>query len=264
MKKKSSKKNIVSIDSRKKSTRKKAKKAVKKTTAKKLKNNPVKINKKTSKKKENSSSKMDVVTIHAGRKPLLREFVDINREVMDEFFDIMDVDTFQGSLDEVKRSLKKLILKDPCFLDPYKALAEIYLEEDLGDQSDKIMDRAYAMAMDLILDEKGNWPDRLHWGYIENRHIIRTISEKGIILWLKGENTIALDLFRRLLTTNPNDNPGVRYYMLAILMGIDFPEFMEMNSDEDYVNSDIDHWFQENHTKFPGEFDGLFESELMD
>lgn len=62
--------------------------------------------------------------------------------------------------------------------------------------------------------------DILEWGWLENRHIIRTILNKAISLWENNHMDEALNLFRNLLKTNPNDNVGARYYILAIRMNM--------------------------------------------
>ncbi|MBI4029547.1 MAG: hypothetical protein HY376_04250 [Candidatus Blackburnbacteria bacterium] len=60
--------------------------------------------------------------------------------------------------------------------------------------------------MKLIVDGKGDYPVELSWGWLENRHIIRAIGNWGRKLWEEGKSEGALDVFRRLLAANPNDN----------------------------------------------------------
>jgi hypothetical protein len=72
----------------------------------------------------------------------------------------------------------------------------------------------------LITDKKGNWPDVLEWLWLENRHIIRAILNKTISLWKNKDVDNAIDLFRKLLKTNPMDNVGARNFILADLMGV--------------------------------------------
>jgi len=65
----------------------------------------------------------------------------------------------------------------------------------------------------------------LEWGWLENRHIIKAILNKALSHWVKGETDEALELFRKILSTNPGDNPGVRFYILAIKQGMSYREF---------------------------------------
>lgn len=69
----------------------------------------------------------------------------------------------------------------------------------------------------MVTEKSGQWPEKLEWGWIENRHIIRAFVNMGILYWKKNKTLEAYSLFQKLLETNPNDNAGVRYFMLAIL-----------------------------------------------
>lgn len=106
----------------------------------------------------------------------------------------------------------------------------------------------------MITDKNGNWPDSLEWAWLENRHIIRAIVEKGVRLWYNQKNDKALQLFRKLLKTNPNDNPGVRFYILAIKMNMTFERFEERFVKGGYYGVEIDDWFNRHFNRFPEEF----------
>lgn len=185
-----------------------------------------------------------------------REFVDEREhgEVMDAYYGITESYTGENT-EEVKLKLKKLIEKDPYFLDPYLLLMEILNEEENFEQGEEVLNLAYQKAMELILDKDRNWPDILEWGWLENRHIIRTIVNKALFLWAQGENEKALELLRKLLKTNPNDNVGARDYILAIRMGLSFDDFEDRFDRGGFYDSELSDWFQENYKKFPDEFD---------
>jgi len=88
-----------------------------------------------------------------------------------------------------------------------------------------------------------------------NWHIIKTILEKAISLWETGKTDDALYLLRKLLKTNPNDEFGARNYILAIRMGCTYHDFQKWVDDDENHEAILD-WFEENHKKFPEEFDG--------
>jgi len=129
------------------------------------------------------------------------------------------------------------------------------LEEGKEDEAERVLDEAYRRALNLITDEKGEWPDLLEWGWFENRHIIRTLVNKGASLWDEGNAEEALKIFRNLLRANPYDNPGVRYYILAIRMGMSLDEFEERFEKDGFWTSEIDKWFNANYELFPEEFE---------
>jgi hypothetical protein len=199
----------------------------------------------------------------------IREFIDEARPVAEEYYEFLDgIDSFPP--DAVEKKLKKMVLKDPRFFEPYFILYEFYYDNDDDESAEVVMDRGFGEALALITDNAGNWPDRLDWGHITNRHIIRLLSHKAVILWQKEERVLALDLFRRLLRTNPSDNLGVRNYILALRMGLSFDDFAdqfdsgdeehdhdhehEHNEHEEHEDRKLVEWFNENSKKFPEEF----------
>jgi len=104
----------------------------------------------------------------------------------------------------------------------------------------------------LVTEKSGQWPEKLEWGWIENRHIIRAFVNMGILYWKKNKTLEAYSLFQKLLETNPNDNAGVRYFMLAILEKMPEKEFNKRFDKGGYWDNEIDDWFNEkvkNHKK---------------
>lgn len=183
-----------------------------------------------------------------------REFVDKDHEVMGIYYDLCE--EYDGSnVSSIKRQLKQLIEKDPDFLDSYLRLYEILQDEGNLPEAEKVLDEAYERAVKVITDKKGNWPDVLEWGWLENRHIIRTILNKAISLWRSGETDSALDLLRKLLRTNPGDNVGARDFILAIRMDMSFEEFELRFNRGGYYDMELTEWFDENYRKFPDEFE---------
>ncbi len=183
-----------------------------------------------------------------------REFVDKDHQVMDAYYSICKKYK-RSNAKFIKRRLEKLIEKDPDFLDPYLFIFEILEDEGNLSEAEKILNEAYERALRLIRDKEGNWPDVLEWGWLENRHIIRTILNKALSLWKSGETDNALDLLRKLLRTNPRDNVGARDYILAIRMNMSFEGFEKRFNKGGYYDSELTEWFDKNYKKFTDEFD---------
>ena len=182
-----------------------------------------------------------------------REFVDKNRDVS-AYYALRE--RFNGrNMAFIKREAKKLIEQDPDFLDWYILLYEMLKEQVNFKEADEILDKAYKRALALITDEDGNWPDLLEWGWLQNRHIIRTLLNKAISLWRNKQNEEALDLFRKLLKTNSTDNAGAREFILAIRMNVTYPEFERRFDKGGYYDKELPDWFEEHYKKFPDEFE---------
>lgn len=187
-------------------------------------------------------------------------FVDKNRPVQMKYYDLLDSPNIMTNR-EMENKIKKLIKEDPDFLDTYLILYEIYQDEGDLKNAEDILNEAYQRAINLITDKEGNWPESLMWGFLENRHIIRVIFNKAVNFWDKGQNQEALEILRKLLKTNPNDNVGARDYILAIRMGMTFEEYEQKFNKGGYYGMESVKWFENNAPKFPDEFGWWLESQ---
>jgi len=176
----------------------------------------------------------------------LYEFVDKDRfrvnEMYWEFIESPEAEDIEKSI----KILRKIIQKDPNYFDPYITLHEYYLEHENGENAFDVLSKGYERAMKLIV-RKGKFPDSLPWGFIENRHIIRMLFNFAMALWFLGEKKQATDLMLLLLHSNPGDNIGARYSIVAILEGYASQEdFEEVFSDGEYLDWEKqEKWFQE-------------------
>lgn len=181
----------------------------------------------------------------------MREFIYKEDAKTKEKFD----ELMENPTSNLKRELKKLIKKDPYCINAYSILYE--RAKDLGNfnESEKILNEAYEKAIELVTNKGEGWPDEMHWGYLENRPIMQLILVRGIRYWEKLQTEDALEIFRNLLKVCPNDNLGVRDYILAIRMNMSFEDFEKRFNKGGYYDMDLIKWFDENVDKFPDEFD---------
>lgn len=184
----------------------------------------------------------------------LVEYQDRDHHVMTPYYNLCEMAP-KYKIQTVKRKLKEFIKNDPEFLDPYLFLRDIYEYENKNEQANRLLDEAFSKAIELITDEKGNWPDILEWAWLENRHIIRTILNKALSAWKNKETDEALDLLRKLLRTNPGDNIGARDFILAIRMNMSYDEFEDTFNKGGYYDMELMDWFDDNYKRFPDEFD---------
>jgi len=179
------------------------------------------------------------------------EFIDIDRfEVSEMYWDFLE------SLDtqDIKKSikmLKKIIKTDPDFFDAYITLHEYYLYDKEPKKALDILTKGYKRAMDLVLD-RGQFPDKLSWMFVENRHIIRVIFNYANMMWMVENKKEALRLFNLLLKSNSDDNIGARYSIVALLEGYEsqghFEEEFENDDGSSLDGMAIHKWF-EKHAK---------------
>lgn len=136
--------------------------------------------------------------------------------VLDEYYEILETVVEPRDL---QQRFRGLIEKDPDFLDPYLRLADLLEENGDYREAEDLLRQAFLKALDRIVDRKGDWPKHIPWAWIENRHLVRAIDRKAWDLWSEKREDYALELYRKLLRSNPHDNIGARYNILAIKLG---------------------------------------------
>jgi len=198
--------------------------------------------------------------VNLKRKKQIKEFFDEDHPVMNKYYDLLDRDL---SIMKMRKEMEKLIQKDPDFYDSYLVVADILKSGRKIKAARELLYIAYERALKRIVDIKGNFPEKIEWAWLENRHLVRAIERWGWELWEQKKTDEALEIFRKLLKSNPNDNIGARQNILAIRLGLG-PDYETMFTVEDtpgYLSGfKLSEWFAEHCEKFPDEFGWWFEA----
>lgn len=211
--------------------------------------------------KKNFNAELDMETItNPHRQKQLEEFLDREHPVMSRYYELLNR---KISPKQLKGEMALLIKKDLDFYDPYLVLGDILTSEGKKKEANVFLAEAYERAVKRIVDKQGNFPKRLIWGWLDNRHLMRVIERWGLMLWEQGKAPEALIIFRKLLQSNPGDNQGVRFTILAISLGLN-PDYENRFSSKDmpgYVDGfKISAWFDQYSKKFPDEFGWWFKA----
>lgn len=201
----------------------------------------------------------DLNAKNPNREKQINEFVDKEHKIMENYYSALENNLRRG---QIKKQMRKFIEKDPDFFDPYHVLADLLYEDEEYVEGDELLRTAFKRALNRIVDKNGNWPKFLPWGFLENRHLIRAIDRWAYKLWEDGRDKYALEIFRKLLRSNTNDNIGARYNILAILLGHE-----ACWQEEEFSAGEIgmidaikeEKWFSKNIKKFPEEFNWWLE-----
>lgn len=192
----------------------------------------------------------------------IAEFIDKDREVMYRYYEITEDKLADKQLIS---KMKKLIESDRDFYDPYLVIADVLFGQGKETEAQSFYKDAYRRATERITDSRGRWPKFMSWGYLENRHLMRALEYYADACWEENNTDEALDIYRRLLRLNPNDNQGARYNILAIRMGLALEEWQkpfEVEEDGKIIGLNAlktSEWFHENAKKFPDEFEWFFQ-----
>ena len=157
-----------------------------------------------------------------------------------------------------KKSLRKLIKLDNQFLDSYLYLAQMEYDKENYDEYSQLVWEAYLKAVHLVANANGDYPKSLPWGWLGNRHIVRALCNFALLQWEQDHIRLSLEIYRKLLAANLNDNVDVRYSILAILLGYNSDYDALFLSESGPVNGldtkKMDDWFSASIPKFSNEF----------
>lgn len=210
---------------------------------------------------------MFTIITNKNRKKQIAEFIDKDRKVMYQYYDITED---KLSDEQLISEMKKLIEIDKDFYDPYLVIADVLFWQGKESEAQKFYKDAYQRAVERIVDSKGRWPKSMCWGFLENRHLMRALEYYADVCWEENNTDEALDIYRRLLRLNPNDNQGARYNILAIRMRLAHDEWekpFEVEEDGEVIGLNafkVSKWFDENAKKFPDEFEWFFQFHKQD
>ena len=175
-----------------------------------------------------------------------REFKDHWHEpVSDKFYDLMEAAEHDDD------DVLELINTDPDYFDPYLYLADLYRDEDKDEKGARELEAvAFERALLYVLDSNDEWPDTIPWGFMENRHIVRALARGADNFWKDGRIEEALEIYRKLLQTNLNDNIGARYSIVGLRLGLSYDDYIQEVWPEPTMPADhIDNWFSKHAPK---------------
>lgn len=194
-------------------------------------------------------------TKNANRRARIKEFYDHDRLGASLYYSLLEN---QLPMRKLKKALYKIIDRDPYFFSPYSMLIDIAEDDDDYHTADMLLRQGVSLALYRIVDNDGNWPEHIPWAAQENRHLVLMLDRWAHTLWEDGYIEYAIDIYRNLLASNPHDNVGARYCLLAILLGHD-PEWMEEAfpaSAPGFIDAvKQDEWFSRHAKEFPEEFE---------
>lgn len=155
----------------------------------------------------------------------------------------------------IEHTLVDIIHSNPIFFDPYMELYHFYSRfSGYEAQAETVLEEANALALKMITDKKGNWPDVIEWHWQENRNVIRALIGGAITKWKENKPALARVTLRNILKTNPSDNPGVRFLILAINEKMSYKTYQRRFEKGDTLAHVAYDWFNENSKKYPEDF----------
>ncbi len=118
--------------------------------------------------------------------------------------------------EEVEKGLKKIIKKYPFHIDSYVHLHIVFLNQRKDFEAALVAEKAFRIAQDCIPATFDVDKHRIQWSFTDNRPFLRAYHNYGLECTKAKDYELAVDIFKQMLSFNPNDNTGVRYLLLEI------------------------------------------------
>lgn len=177
----------------------------------------------------------------------MNEFFAEPNKLSPKVWDLMEPwDGTNGS--GIRTKLNKIIKEDPHVIDAYNLRFEILEHEGSRAAMKKEALRGYKAVLELIQDENGNFPDKIDWGWLENRSILRALANYAFTQWRSLKWEQAEEVMSRIINMNPNDNQGMCYCYLAVLERIAWTPFHDMFPDDEPEK--LFEWFNKEGEKY--------------
>ncbi|MFV2073219.1 MAG: tetratricopeptide repeat protein [Thermoanaerobaculales bacterium] len=147
-----------------------------------------------------------------------RSAVDEAQEIM---YDAWEAPTRQRAVALAKKALEV----SPDCADAYNLLAEetaISLEEVLDLYRKGVKAGERALGKKAFKEHVGHF-----WGFLETRPYMRARAGLAQSLWEAGQREEAVEHYRDLLRLNPNDNQGIRDFLMSCLIELGHDEEAE-------------------------------------
>lgn len=117
------------------------------------------------------------------------------------------------------RSKRVALAKKALKISPLCADALVLLAEEETTSSKRI--DLYKKAVDVGKDALGKDFEEFKgqfWGFTETRPYMRARFQLALELWLENNESDAIEHLKEMLELNPNDNQGIRYYLVNWLI----------------------------------------------
>lgn len=133
-------------------------------------------------------------------------------EILERFDQALDI-WRAGHDEDAERMLHAVVAECPHHIDALHHLSLLYSGQ--GREREAYIYCQAAVGIGLhALPQKFSWKTaRMEWAWLENRPFMRAYHNLGMWNLDNARLDEAIEIFRRLLSVNPNDNQGVRYLL---------------------------------------------------
>jgi len=128
-------------------------------------------------------------------------------KLFDQYYDASEIYE-SGDYEKAINKFRYLIKKDSSFFPAMNDIGWSFIEKNKYSKALGYYEMAYKIANEKI---PRSFNGKIIWGYVDNRHYLRTLHGLGMALYYSHKYEKAIKIFEQILEYNPNDNQGIRY-----------------------------------------------------
>jgi len=144
------------------------------------------------------------------------ELTQDERDALERADDLYDEVLDADSVAAAERHAYAALRESPLHADSYVSLAMLHADrptESLFFWRAALIAAELALGKETMTELKGQF-----WGFMETRPYMRAKHGLAMTLWEQGERAEAIKHLNEMLRLNPNDNQGVRYQLVSMLL----------------------------------------------
>lgn len=136
----------------------------------------------------------------------------VTPQIQQDFDDAMEI-WESGDIQRAESQLKYVHVCCPSHIDAIHHLGLIFEQTERPFEAYLCAREGSRLGLDALPSEFSWLTARLSWGILDNRPFMRAYCSLGVWHLRLHEVLKATELFKRLVTVNPNDNQGARYLL---------------------------------------------------
>lgn len=157
----------------------------------------------------------------------MTKYPNIYHELSDKFWNTVEI-MDENPLVAIKQ-FNEIIEIFPEHFDAILHLGNVYEDGDQYYKARECYISAFKIAYSLIPDNYNPETELLEWSFMENRPVLRTFHNFGLMLMNENNFKEAIEIFNFIINSNPNDNQGIRYLLGECYFALKKPnEFLNL------------------------------------
>ncbi len=130
----------------------------------------------------------------------------------------------EGEFKKSEQKFRKIIKEMPDCIEAHNGLYHCLCYQDQEIQAFKDLERTLSLISQALPEKIFTKEQRVAWGFIDNRAFLRLYASLGMAYFEANLLNEAKPIFEQLMAWNPNDNQGIREYLIETYFKLKDPD----------------------------------------